>query len=232
MPMGLFSREKEEPVRQTHPSVHQQLVAVSFNHVRKDVQNLYEWIRYLHQQNKAQQDLIHHLSRQIQNHGLQKEAGDQREQAHLQELRSRLVDVEKKISQAQQSSISSIKSQASSEEIVSKITEMIGRMQAKPSSSVLQGATSLQEKVIKKVQQNSKEYIKNVMRQLIVKYAKISGMQLREIVVDEQALCSRSSFYRLLGELEHEGALAVSQIGKEKVFRSPSDADLEQIRNF
>ncbi len=74
------------------------------------------------------------------------------------------------------------------------------------------------EKVLKKLTQNSKEYVKGLLLSLIQKYGKISGQQLRETIVDEQGLCSKSSFYRLLEELEHDESLTVLAEGKNKVY--------------
>lgn len=76
----------------------------------------------------------------------------------------------------------------------------------------------LKNKILKNFVKKSKDYIKNVLLSLIQKYASISSLQLREIVVDEQSLCSRSSFYRLLEELEREDEVVVSHKGKEKIY--------------
>jgi len=234
--MGLFAKKKAQEPSHHHPAVHQQLVAVSFNHVRKDVQNLYEWIRYLHTQNKAQQELINHLSRQVQSHAMRNSAIDEKSQAHIQELRSRIADMDRKIAALASRPIEAPQVEPTSE-VLTKMSQIVERLEQKaaapapvaaPSTSI----SSLQEKVAKKVQQNSKEYIKNMIRGLIQKYSKISGLQLREIVVDEQALCSRSSFYRLLAEVEEEGTVQVLPNGKEKVYSLSSDAVAIQVRNL
>jgi len=51
---------------------------------------------------------------------------------------------------------------------------------------------------------------------LIKKYQKISGLSLREIVVEEQGIVSKSSFYRILAEVEEEEEVNVVHEGKEK----------------
>ena len=76
----------------------------------------------------------------------------------------------------------------------------------------------LKEKVVREVARRSKDYVKNVIHNLIQKYEKASGLQLREIVVEEQKLVSKSSFYRLLQELEDERRISVQQRGKEKTY--------------
>jgi len=75
---------------------------------------------------------------------------------------------------------------------------------------------TLKEKVFKKVTRHSKEYVKSMLVSLIKKYQKISGLSLREIVVEEQGIVSKSSFYRLLAEIEEEEGIHVIQEGKEK----------------
>ena len=78
----------------------------------------------------------------------------------------------------------------------------------------------IREKIIKKITKNSKDYVKNLMLSLIRKYNQISALQLREIVVEEQGLCSKSSFYRLLEEIENEDEVDVLAQGKEKKYIS------------
>lgn len=75
---------------------------------------------------------------------------------------------------------------------------------------------NLKEKIFKNVTRHSKDYIKSMLLSYIKKYGKISGLQLREIVVEEQGLASKSSFYRLLIELEEDDSVSVVHEGKEK----------------
>ena len=78
--------------------------------------------------------------------------------------------------------------------------------------------TAIKEKIIKKITKNSKNYIKSVIYSLIKKYGRISAPQLKEIVVEEQGLCSKSSFYRLLSELESDNEVGIIRQGKEKLY--------------
>ncbi|MBI2577150.1 hypothetical protein HYV84_08105 [Candidatus Woesearchaeota archaeon] len=72
------------------------------------------------------------------------------------------------------------------------------------------------EKFLKRIAKNSKGYIKNLLLSYIKKYGSISGFQLKEIVVVEQGICSKSTFYRLLEELEEDADIGVMKKGKEK----------------
>ena len=79
-----------------------------------------------------------------------------------------------------------------------------------------QKKVSIKEKIMKRLTRNSKEYVKSVILSYIKKYERISALQLKEIVVDEQNFCSKSSFYRLLEEIEDLGEISVIKQGKEK----------------
>jgi hypothetical protein len=76
----------------------------------------------------------------------------------------------------------------------------------------------IRERLVRKIAKNSKDYVKSVIYSLIKKYNQISAPQLKEIVVEEQGLCSKSSFYRLLGEMEEENEVESLQKGKEKIY--------------
>ncbi|MEA3515489.1 MAG: hypothetical protein U9R34_08480 [Nanoarchaeota archaeon] len=78
----------------------------------------------------------------------------------------------------------------------------------------------LQEKIIKSVARASKEYVKNLILSLIEKYEEISALKIREIIVEEQGIVSKSSFYRMLEELEKEKSIDMVRIGKEKHYHA------------
>jgi len=74
------------------------------------------------------------------------------------------------------------------------------------------------EKSARKVARHSKEYIKNIILSTIGKFDQVQALQLREMIVEEQGLCSKSTFYRLLEELEAEESVSMIARGKEKVY--------------
>jgi len=78
------------------------------------------------------------------------------------------------------------------------------------------------EKIVQKITRNSKEYLKSMLLGLIKKYGKVSALQLKDMMVDEQQLLSKSSFYRLLEEIEELEDIAVMKQGKEKIYISKS----------
>ncbi len=74
------------------------------------------------------------------------------------------------------------------------------------------------EKLIVNLAKNSKNYVKGTIVNLIKKYEKMNGAKIKEIIVDEQKLCSKSSLYRILSEIEQEYPLNVARKGKDKMF--------------
>jgi hypothetical protein len=76
----------------------------------------------------------------------------------------------------------------------------------------------LREKIVKKVARRSKDYIKGLLLSAITKYDQISALQLREMIVEEQGLCSKSTFYRILEEIEEEESVSMISRGKEKAY--------------
>lgn len=75
---------------------------------------------------------------------------------------------------------------------------------------------SAKEKFIKKIAKDSREYLKGIILSYIKKYGRISAMQLKEMLVEEQGICSKSSFYRMLEEIEAMDDIAILRKGKEK----------------
>ncbi len=74
------------------------------------------------------------------------------------------------------------------------------------------------EKLVQKVTKNSHDYIKAMVLSYIRKYEKISGYQLREMIVEEQNITSKSTLYRILEEIEESDEVSTIRQGKEKIF--------------
>ena len=79
---------------------------------------------------------------------------------------------------------------------------------------------SPKDKLIQKVAKNSHDYIKAMIISYIKKYEKISAFQLREMVVEEQNLISKSTFYRIIEEIESMEEISTIRQGKEKIYLS------------
>jgi len=81
-----------------------------------------------------------------------------------------------------------------------------------------QRKATIREKVVKRVTRNSKEYVKSLILSYIRKYTQISGLQLKDMIVYDQGLCSKSSFYRILDEIEAMEDISIVKKGREKYY--------------
>lgn len=77
---------------------------------------------------------------------------------------------------------------------------------------------TISKRIIKTIKRQSKDYIRHSVLSLIQKYGKITALQLRDIVVEEQGLCSKSTFYRILEEIENSDEISVIKKAKEKQY--------------
>lgn len=80
--------------------------------------------------------------------------------------------------------------------------------------------TNIRERIVKKIVKNTKLYVKNLLIGYIKRYGKVSSLQLKEMIVHDQQLCSKSSLYRMLEEVEREPDIGVIKTGKEKHYFS------------
>ena len=125
--------------------------------------------------------------------------------------------------------------------VFDKLAQVLERMEQRVQQPIVQpsqiiykepdAVSNLQRKILQKVQRNSKEYVKTVLLNTITKYQQMNGLQLKEMIVDEQGIVSKSSLYRLLNELELEGRINVSQDGKEKVYSLSVDGKSSHVQN-
>lgn len=101
-------------------------------------------------------------------------------------------------------------------EAFEKLTEISQRLQGLED----QKKVNMRERIVQRITKNSKDYVKNVILSLIRRYQKMPALKIKEMIVDEQLLCSKSSFYRLLQELEESDEIDVIWKGKEKIYIS------------
>ncbi len=175
----------------------------AFSKVREDTTVLYQWIDHLSTQNQQLKTTIDDMRRELKL--LPKTDEEIRsivdKYYSFEHLFNRLEEVENRI--------------LSMERGVSRRLETPQKTMLVPKTESRQ---KLQETIAKRISKNSKEYIKNILTSLITKYENVAGPQLKEMVVEEQKLCSKSSFYRLLDELEKNEKIGVISSGKLKYF--------------
>ncbi len=203
-----------------------QNLEVSFDRVRQDTENIYEWLRYLYDLAKSQHAQLSQKAEIIDAH----ESQIAMQQRLIHELKQEVSIIPKSRDEMKalldevyslQPLLERIRS------IENRLLQMESRrpamaLQQQSIEPVRQTVSALKERVLKRIAKNSKEYIKSVVRGVISKYGRISALQLREMIVEEQGLCSKSSFYRILEELEQENAMLLASRGKEKVYVSTS----------
>ncbi len=203
-------------------------VSQSFAKVKQDTESLYQWVSYLYQQN---QQLVE------QNAALKRLTEEQK--FALNEIKVTVQHLPKtphEIKQIVEQYYNFEPILQRIKHIESKIELLEIRRQERPvfrpldhqspsvSAPVAErsSSTALKEKLMRKLARNSKDYIKNLVLGLVHKYGKMGALQLREIVVEEQGLCSKSSFYRVLEEMEKESSLQIISDGKHTVYVAAS----------
>jgi hypothetical protein len=181
--------------------------------------NLHAWINYLNAESIKQQHLTQEIAEKLKNAPLSKVEIKELIDSHyaFDHIIGRIKHIEQKID-----ILSALKTQPAPQtapveaEVAHPAIQQL-RVRASPIFEEKKGSF-LKEQLVKRLVRNSKDYIKSSMISLIKKYGKLTAIQLRDIIVDEQALCSRSSFYRLLDELESEGQLSALEQGREKMY--------------
>ena len=218
-----FSRKKQAEVEQLSSTLE-----LSFRNVRQDVYNIFSWLNYLNER-------ILSMQKQLEYAPKSKEEVKQIIDSYysygsilnkIDELNERLENVMKKqrempeeldaikaklrtITVPQEQKVISEKPRAAAIPQLDEINDRLIRMEE-------QRKKNMRETMAKKLTRNSKDYVKNVIVSLIRKYGKIPALKLKEMIVDEQGLCSKSSFYRLLNEVQEEAEVSIAHKGKEK----------------
>ena len=195
------------------PSSHKRIdhlhsaVSLSFSRVRDDTSRIFQWLDYLNTQNLEQQKTINSLRRDLS--FVPKSSADVKRVIDsyysFDAMLKRLEQMEEKLYSIEQKRLEISTHQPQTTDYRPQTTDT---------------HSQLQRKMIKKITRNSKNYIKSTITSLVSKYDKISALDLREIIVEEQNLCSKSSFYRILEELEQEQTLTVVAEVKEKTYFS------------
>ena len=201
----------------------------SFSNVKKDTTNIFQWmdlfykkIQEQERRNFEQTQLIRQL--QLELSYMPRTREDIRrivdQYYSFESIMTRIKDMDYKIGEL-------AKSQTKELEAPKPMADTAQQQKLQELSAIERRLESLEhrksavkEKIVQKFTRNSKEYIKSIIVSYIKKYGKISALQLKEMVVDEQNFCSKSSFYRLLDEIEELEYIGVVKSGKEKHYIS------------
>ncbi len=206
----------------------------SFKHVKSDVKNIHDWLKYLYYQNLNQQQTIDALQLRFEKiMNLRKELqeftrGEIKvlidKYYSLNPVYERLEQIENKIEKIfiikHGSDLQTPKEAQIKSEFEGKVYRNFDFNQKNEYKPYFSSNSYLKDKILRKVARDSKDYVKNFIHSLIARYERISALNLREMVVEDQNLCSKSSFYRILAEIEKEEEVNILQEGKGKVFIS------------
>lgn len=226
--MGLiFGRDKtDEKLSQLHA-----VLSDSFARVKQDSALLTQWVEYLYHLSIEQQRSMNDL--RSRNNQLQTAVFEMERYARRQNDLVRDLQLQLKHMPATREEIHKIvDSFYSFEPVLARIKHVEQKVAELETHKPAQHAQiqqlaskempSLKEKILRRITRNSKNFIKSSILSLLAKYGKISALQMREMIVEEQGLCSKSSFYRLLEELEQNEGLRFVSDGKEKVYFTES----------
>ena len=182
----------------------EEMITQSFSRVKEDTDVLFHWVHYLNGNLEQQRRVLEHFQQVIQTKVAEQERQIEHMGSEKKSVQITADDVRRMVhEQAQPLDAIGSRLQA--------LENALERLETRKTPS------NLQERIAKRITRNSKDYIKGVLMSFIQKYERISALKLREIVVEEQGLCSKSSFYRLLEELQDRESLDVIVEGKQKV---------------
>ena len=187
----------------------QNLLIRSFSNVKNDTQNIFKWLNHIQQKNLEQENQIKQL--QLELSYIPKRPEDIRKIIDSYYSFDNIMEKIKMINDK-------VDSIATSKGSIPQIQPVTSEMEHRLASLEEKGKATIREKVVKRVTKNSKEYVKNLILSYIQKYGQISSLQLKDMVVYDQALCSKSSFYRLLDELEALDEIGTARKGRQKYY--------------
>ena len=187
----------------------QNLLIRSFSNVKNDTQNIFKWLNHIQQKNLEQENQI--KQHQLELSYMPKKPEDIRKIIDSYYSFDNIMEKIKMINEK-------VDSIATSKGSIPQIQPVTSEMEHRLASLEEKGKATIREKVVKRVTRNSKEYVKNLILSYIQKYGQISSLQLKDMVVYDQALCSKSSFYRLLDELEALDEIGTARKGRQKYY--------------
>ena len=185
----------------------------SFSNVKKDTSNIFQWLNHFYRKSLEQEQMLKRLQMEISymprtREDIRKIIDDY---YSFETIMARMRDLNEKVDELSRRQVRPESHAPIQKEIHPDISYIEKRLE-----KLEQKKHSMKEKIVKRITRNSREYLKSVVLSYIKKYERISALQLKEIVVDEQNFCSKSSFYRLLEEIEEMEEIGVVKHGKEK----------------
>jgi len=185
------------------------LLSRSFSNVKNDTYKIFQWLNHLNQKNMDQENQIKQLQLELSH--IPKKPEDIRKIIDSYYSYDNLIERIKMINER-------IDNLPYKREEVSEATPGIHKIEQRLAHLEDQRKATIRDKVVKRVTRNSKEYVKQLMLSYIRKYTQIGALQLKDMIVYDQGLCSKSSFYRLLDEIEALEDIGTVKKGKQKYY--------------
>ena len=220
-----FNRKKQANEVQNLSSA----LDVSFKNVRQDIYNIFSWVNFLNDRllslqkqldnaPKAPEEVRRIMENEYSFDALSRKVTNLNEQLEGLEQKQRQIPHELDVIREKLHKMASadVKRPAETETIARTETSKLDEISERLKNIEEQRRKNLRDTMARKLTRNSKEYIMNIIVSLIRKYGKIPALKLKEMIVDEQGLCSKSTFYRLLNEVQEESEVSVAHKGKEK----------------
>lgn len=206
--MGLFSKK--------HSRISMVLKA-SFDHVKQNFDHTFRWVNYLNQRQSEHDKKLEKTDRRLENIEiyLSQIPHLNAQIRNITDLHYNYESVLRRLTAIEDRMriLSAPATQIPNEQLLEIKNKLEGLEKKKEEIK-----SNLKEKMLKSITRNSKDYIKSTLLSLIKRYERVSAYKLKEIIVEEQGLCSKSTFYRILEEIEKREDVDIVREGKEKVF--------------
>ena len=221
-----WKRKTEEKLEMIDHSIR-----VSFLKVKNDTQTIHKWLEYLYKKSVYHEQVIMSLNDELSSIPKRPEdikkiidyyysyEGLLNKISHLNSRIDELIESKNREKQNLSDSAKSFQlpETLAGDNALDDISKRLKKLEHKK--------ISMKEKLMKRLTKNSKDYVKGLLISYIKKYGSITATQLKDIVVEEQCLCSKSSFYRMLEEVGLDENIGVMWRGKEKHY-------LYKVKNF
>lgn len=226
----MFFRKRDVEIYRKVDSMNYNLNS-SFSRVKGDMHNIKEWLDFLYRRAQHQDKYILDQSRQMillkrQISDIPKTRDEIRQIIDsyyaFEDLEKEIVSIRRRLYEVEGLKPAVSRLTELQSPIFDRLDELNSRVSKIEAGVSTESRTPsekrqvFREKIVQKIVKNSKDYVKNMVISLIRKYERISALKLREMMVEEQGLVSKSSFYRILEEIETLEEVTVVRDGKEK----------------
>ena len=189
----------------------------SFTKIKTEVDDVYNWLNHLNHENHNLKIQLNHLN-----------SLSQHQKNSIIDLHNQLSNLPK----TREDIKKIIDSYYSFEEIINRINSLSHRIdilsnhpthaktqhlqELKEKVDTIKPKATVREKIIKRLTKNSREYVTRTIINYIKQYNSIPCSKLKEIIVEDQGLASKSSFYRMMENIEAYEDVGVMKKGKER----------------